>query len=60
MRAEQAGLPRERLPKRTLYAKTNGKRPVGRLQTRRLDYIKELGWNRLRLRPSEMQSVFIA
>ena len=40
------------LLKQTLYAKVNGKRPVG--QTRWLDYIKDLGRNRLGLRPSKM------
>ena len=47
----------ERLPKQALLAKTNGKRPVGRPKTKWTDYIKELGWNRLGLRPSEMMEV---
>ena len=37
----------ERLPKQTLYAKVSGRRPVGRSRTRWLDYIEDLGWNRL-------------
>ena len=47
-------MPHERLRKPTLYAKVDGKRPVGRPQTRWLDYIEDLGWNRLGLYPSEM------
>ena len=34
----------------------NGKKPVGQPQTRWLDYIKDLDWNRLGLHRSEMQS----
>ena len=52
-------MPHERLPQQTLYAKVSGKWPVGRPQTRWLDYIENLGWNRLGLYPSEMQSVLI-
>ena len=52
-------MPHERLPQQTLYAKVSGKRPVGRPQTRWLDYIEDLGWNRLGLHPSEMQSVLV-
>ena len=52
-------MPHERLPKQTVYAKVSGKRPVGRPRTRLLDYIVHLGWNRLGLYPSEMQSVFV-
>ena len=51
--------PIEQLSKHTLYAKVNGKRPIGRLRTRWLDYIKDLGWNSLGLRPSGMQSVLV-
>ena len=51
--------PQERLPKQTLYAKVNEKRPSGRLQTRWLDSIKNLGWNRLGLCSSKMQSVLV-
>ena len=40
-----------------LYAKANGRRPVGRPRTRWTDYIEDLGWNRLGLRPSEMMEV---
>ena len=43
-----------KLPKQALLAKANGRRPVGRPRTRWTDYIKDLGWNRLGLRPSEM------
>ena len=47
----------ERLPKQALHAKANGRRPVGRPRTRWTDYIEDLGWNRLGLRPSEMMEV---
>ena len=50
-------MPQERLPKQALHAKANERRPVGRRRTRRTDYIKDLGWNRLGLRPSEMMEV---
>ena len=35
------------------------KKPVGRPGTRLCDYIEDLGWNRLGLYPSEMQSVLV-
>ena len=47
----------ERLPKQALLAKANGRRPVGRPRTRWTDYIEDLGWSRLGLRPSEMMEV---
>ena len=50
-------MPQERLPKQALLAKANGRRPVGRPKTRWTDYIEDLGWNRLGLRPSEMMDV---
>ena len=50
-------IPQERLPKQALHAKANGRRPVGRPRTRWTDYIEDLGWNRLGLRPSEMMEV---
>ena len=50
-------MPQERLPKQGLLAKANGRRPVGRPRTRSTDYIEDLGWNRLGLRPSEMMEV---
>ena len=50
-------MPHERLPKQALHAKANGRRPVGRPRTRWTDYIEDLGWNRLVLRPSEMMEV---
>ena len=50
-------MPQERLPKQALLAKANGRRPVGRPKTRWTDYIEDLGWNRLGLRPSEMIEV---
>ena len=50
-------MPQERLPKQALHAKANGRRPVGRPRTRWTDYIDDLGWNRLGLRPSEMMEV---
>ena len=48
-------MPQERLPKQALLAKANGRRRVGRPRTRWTDHIEDLGWNRLRLRPSEMK-----
>ena len=50
-------IPQERLPKQALLAKANGRRSVGRPRTRLTDYIEDLGWNRLGLRPSEMMKV---
>ena len=50
-------MPQERLPKQALLAKANGRRPVGRPRTRWTDYIEDLGWNHLGLRPSEMMKV---
>ena len=50
-------IPQKRLPKQALLAKANGRRPVGRPRTRWTDYIEDLGWNCLRLRPSEMMEV---
>ena len=50
-------MPQERLPKQALHAKANGRRPVGRPRTRWTDYIEDLGWNSLGLRPSEMMEV---
>ena len=52
-------MPHERLPKQTFYAEVSGKRLVGRPQTKWLDYIEVLGWNRLGLYPREMQSVLV-
>ena len=48
------------LPKQTLYAKVNGKRPVGRLRTRWIYYITDLGWIRLELRLRKMQSALVS
>ena len=50
-------MPQERLPKQALHAKANGRRPVERPRTRWTDYIEDLGWNRLGLRPSKMMEV---
>ena len=50
-------MPLERLPKQALLVKANGRRPVGRPRTRWTDYIEDLGWNRLGLRPNEMMEV---
>ena len=50
-------MPQERLPKQALHSKASGRRPVGRPRTRWTDYIEDLGWNRLGLRPSEMMEV---
>ena len=47
-------MPLERLPKQALLAKANGGRPVGRPRTTWINYIEDLGWNRLGLNPSEM------
>ena len=47
----------ERLLKQALFAKANGKRPVGRSKPRWTNYIQDLGWNRLGLHPSEMMDV---
>ena len=47
-------MPQERLPKQALLAKANGRRPVRRPRTRWTNYIKDFGWNRLGLYPSEM------
>ena len=47
----------ERLPKQTLLAKANKRRPVERPRTRWPDYIEDLRWNRLGLYPSEMVEV---
>ena len=47
----------ERLPKQALLAKANLRRLVGRPKTRWTNYIEDLGWNRLGLRPSEMMNV---
>ena len=41
----------------TALAKANGRRPVGRPRTRWINYITDLGWNRLGLHPSEMMDV---
>ena len=50
-------MPQERLPKQALLAKANGRRPVGRPRTSWTDYIEDLGWNSMRLHPSEMMGV---
>ena len=50
-------MPQERLLKQALLAKANGRRPVGRPRIRWTDYIVDLGWNRLGLRPREMMEV---
>ena len=47
----------QRLPKQALLAKANGGRPVGRPRTTWINYIEDLGWNRLGLHPSEMMDV---
>ena len=49
--------PQERLPKQALLAKANERKPVGRPRTKWTDYIEDLGWNRVGLRPSEMMKV---
>ena len=50
-------MPQERLHNQTLYANVNRKRPVEQLGTQWFDYIEDLGWNRLRLRPTKFQPV---
>jgi len=50
-------MPQEKLPRQALLAKVKEERPVGRPRTRWADYIKDLGWNRLGLQPSEMLEV---
>ena len=52
-------MPHERLHKQTLYAKMSGKKPFRRRRTRWLVYIEDLGWNRLKPHPSEMQFVLV-
>ena len=47
------------LLKQILYGELCGKRRVERSRTRWLDYIKDLGWNRLGFSLSEMQSVLV-
>ena len=50
-------VPQERLPKQTLLAKANERRPVGWPKTRWTNYIEDFGWNRLGLYPSKMKDV---
>ena len=50
-------IPQERLPKQTLFAKPDGKRPVGRPRKRWMDHVEDLGWNRLGLCFNEMNEV---
>ena len=50
-------MPQERLPKQSLLARMRGKRPVGRPRTRWQDYIENIAWNRLGMRPSEAKEV---
>ena len=52
-------MPQGRLSKQTLYAEVSGNRPVGKPQTRWLDYIEDLGRNRLGIHPSEMHPVLV-
>ena len=46
-------MPQERLPKQALLAKANGRRPVGGRRTRWINYVEDLGWNRLGFHPSK-------
>ena len=52
-------MPHERNPKQNLnfICENEGKRPIIRPWTKWLDYIVDLGWNRLGLHSSEMQFV---
>ena len=52
-------MPHEQLPKQTLFAKMNWKSQLKRPQTRWLKYVKDLGSIRLKLCPSETQSVLV-
>ena len=47
------------LPKQTSYAKICKKWLIEWPQTRWIDYIEDLGWNRLGFHPSEMQSELV-
>ena len=42
-------MPQERLPKQTLLAKANDKRPIERPRTKWTNCIEDAGWNRLGL-----------
>ena len=50
-------MPKEKLPKPTLLAKTKDKRPVGWPRIRWTDCIEDLGWNRLELQSEIMDVV---
>ena len=47
-------MPQKKLPQQALLAKANGRRPLGRLRYKWTNYISDLGWNQLKLYPSEM------
>ena len=50
-------MPQERLAKQALFAKANGRSPVGQPRTRWTDWFEDLGWNRLGFHPSEIMNV---
>ena len=50
-------MPQERLPKQALLAKANGRRPVERPRAKWIDYIEDLGWNRLGHHLSKLMEV---
>ena len=50
-------MPQERLPKQALFAKANGRRPVGRPRSRWSNYIEDLERNRFGLHSSERMDV---
>ena len=50
-------MPKEKLPKQALLAKANGRKPVGQCRAGWTNYIKDLGWNCLKLHPSKMMDV---
>ena len=55
----QSRMALERLPKQALLAKANGKRLVGRPETRWTNYTAILGWNCLGLHPIKTMEVMV-
>ena len=50
-------MPQEKLPKKALLARANGRKPVGRPRTRCTNYIEDFGWSRLGPHSSKMMDV---